>query len=459
MNVPTGSPQSFRSARALHPKAGHARQSSSSSHSSLASQHSVQSAPPVPTVPTQAQPIPMRGAYPVFHHPGEALSPGSKMAEDMAAAVALAQASMRSPHRSPPHSPTGSTGSAVSSIGEMMLGQSPLRPTQPLPENPFEYDAVLGDEAIDELMEAYFDLPLGEQTLGTVPPRRRSSTQPNTPRPTTSPRSAWPAAPAYPPSGYPGPRDIQSIGDVLTQFPLPGELSPNLRTLQLPRHPGLQLSPMLGGGNAQLPAADPHTGPALRSRTNPFADVSQAANAVALTWRGPRSQTFALITTPGTPSYTQDARYFPVDVASSTTQVVEVPPSWAGRVQKMTGREDDPATWCELVFDGFRGMTFFNVSYLHGNNGPVLMYPWQDSPRSGSALRAAQVAPQGATVRDHGGTEVVCGTVEGPSPRRALVRRFYHEFDFTPAHGAVVPADTDQATRATHERHIVCDFL
>ena len=47
-----------------------------------------------------------------------------------------------------------------------------------------------------------------------------------------------------------------------------------------------------------------------------------------------------------------------VYVAPGRSQAVQLSYGWEGRVQKVTGAPADPATWAEIHFDAYLGLTF-----------------------------------------------------------------------------------------------------
>lgn len=227
--------------------------------------------------------------------------------------------------------------------------------------------------------------------------------------------------------------------------------------LSLPRPPG----PMLAEDRPQAPEPTglesfPQARP-LRRRHTVFDAVPRQQNAVGISWAGIGNQKFALITDLQITRRYDHVRSFDFEVAPQGVQIVEVPPAWAGRVQKLTGREDDPATWAELTFDGYKGMTFFNVSYAHGNNGPIVVRDPYSSAQAGCRLKATDVAPYQIMTRDFGNNCVVCATDTGPSYVRTMARRFYREFLHEPHMGSA-DVDDQNGWQATHSKHLFLEY-
>jgi hypothetical protein len=52
-------------------------------------------------------------------------------------------------------------------------------------------------------------------------------------------------------------------------------------------------------------------------------------------------------------------------------QSISLDYGWEGRLQKLSGAPADPATWAEIHFDGYLGMTFCDISLIRGFNGAM----------------------------------------------------------------------------------------
>lgn len=346
---------------------------------------------------------------------------GSKMAEDAAKALRMAE-------RAKLHSPTPIR---PTNLPERQLGgrdaPRPPRPMPPVPsspdtegfgaigaafladrpatEDPFEYDSY--NQEITDITDFY-----NEQT--SYGSETSDSAAGDTPLPWTSREGSY------------GLRE--GSDDVM----LDGSVAGNVATSLL-------------RNRSQM----------VRPKANAFTHVAPTQNALAIFWRGSTPQTFALITL-GTGLHGADDAY-PIEVAGKHTQVVEMPPQWSGRVQRVTGVESDPATRCEIQFGGYRGLTFFGVSYAYGNNGPAVIRSSPSSEEAGSPFRAVDVAPPAISAHDASGHRVVVGTQNVTNQRRLIVHKFYRDF-FDHAEQGAILANDESGIVATRDRHLLIDF-
>lgn len=354
---------------------------------------------------------------------------GSKMAEDTAKALLIAeQARFREtgvplarpapkvpPRQSSkrvdnPYSPQSSPSEAGSSIGRMMLSPTLEQ------EDPFEYTQNMGSEGdVDELTNLYAELgPYQSPSLSQGYPEDAVGSG--------SDRGNLFEEPSYPsmPGMRPGAEDALINGNAVGN--VASSLLRNRSQMVRPKH-------------------------------NAFSQVHPDQNALAIFWRGTVPGRFALISI--SDAGTEDV--FPLEVSAKHTQVLEMPPQWLGRVQRVTGHVSEPATECEVQFGGYRGLNFFGVSYAHGNNGPVVMRSDPSGEQAGSPFLAAQVAPASITQRDSGGVNVVVGTEGVTNQRRLAVCKFYRDFFDHAEQGAIMTGD-ESATVATRDRHLLLDF-
>lgn len=216
-----------------------------------------------------------------------------------------------------------------------------------------------------------------------------------------------------------------------------------------PRHPALK--GFITDAPAVPPApAWPHQAPWPQRIDAPFLSIAPGFNALGIRWNGDKAQAFGLRTD-------GEAAPFRFEIGRTLTQVIEMPRGWSGFVQKITGSLEDPATRAEVTFNSFQDMTVFRVSYVQGNNGPVVARAVTGGAYSGSRFVAAQVAPLDICVLDSGGGRVVCGTLGGVNARREAVRRFYRTFLENPRQGAFDPSD-NSTWQLTPERRLLLEF-
>jgi hypothetical protein len=127
-----------------------------------------------------------------------------------------------------------------------------------------------------------------------------------------------------------------------------------------------------------------------------FAGLPASTNAISIVWHGDKAQTFNF--------YSDVAAFEPqfgdafksVTLQPGTYQTVALPAGFSGRVQKMTGRVDEPATWAEVTFNGYKDMTFFDASYIRGNNGAMVMKMRDNSAIAGTQEDLLSEAPDDA---------------------------------------------------------------
>jgi len=184
--------------------------------------------------------------------------------------------------------------------------------------------------------------------------------------------------------------------------------------------------------------------------------VHQDRCALAIFWRGQDTQTFLIVTDGTGLRGTDDA--FPVTVQANHTQVIEMPLRWMGRIQKVTADPGTPATRCYVAFGGFKTFNFFHVSYVYGNNGPLVARAVPSDVQSGASFRALDVAPPSIMGRAGNQTVYIYPTNTGTSVMRHSVTRFYRNFFSGPQFGAILPEDDAAASQVTRDRHVVLDF-
>jgi len=388
----TGYPPPARSA-------GHGRTLSQTSSQSAHSGISVQSAPNLPT-PT------MEGLMRTI-----AQAPrGSKIAQDAAKALLAAEKERRT-----------RTGVPLSPIPSPRSPHPPPRPEPP--------GARIGARLLDDgLGEDPFelDVPDDVEPEGT---EQGDATPPPTFTAQAGGMGQWPLIPSYPPPVAQNEDGIRQGGyDLL--------IGGQERVLEAVQKPLLLrdseiLPPMLHG-------------------------VPSAQTALAIFWRGPEPQRFAIITDRTGPTGTDDT--FPLTVAGNHTQIIEMPKKWAGFVQRMTDDLNTPATRAHVAFDAYRAFSFFYVSYVHGNNGPVLARAEPGGEQAGSRFMALDVAPPSILGTAPNKTQHIFPTWHGPNHRREAIVRFYRNFFNSPRQGAILSADEADASQVTRDRHIVLDF-
>lgn len=437
MNTPPpGSPNSFRSMRPA-PERGHHRRNSS--HSSVASNLSSAS---MPTLTMQALMQTIAQA-----------PKGSKMAEDAAKALLLAERARSKAtgvpldlqHRSPKPAPASpivapiplrppsrashrSRSDSNSSIGRTMLSPAPLASSLAEEEDPFDLEDFSLDDGGGSVTDRYMTFT---EILG-APYDMHSWVNPP---PTPAPLMPLPPTPSFVPSGPRHPAlSTQGRDHVLYDATIDRDITPVPAITQ-----------DLLRTRSQY----------LRPRKNAFTGVSGEQNAIGIFWRGDRPQQFSLITENVGIQQTDDV--FPIHVAAQNTQVVEIPRQWSGFVQKLSGTPGDPATRCEITFDGYAGMTFFGVTYAYGHNGGVVIRSSPSDVQAGSPFRAAQVAPDSLCTINATGQRVLLGTVNVQPYLQNNLHKFYRDFFETAEQGGIMYDDQANIV-STRNRHLLLDF-
>lgn len=188
-----------------------------------------------------------------------------------------------------------------------------------------------------------------------------------------------------------------------------------------------------------------------------FKDVRPQNSGIAILWHGETPQPFLLTTQRGV-GQTGTDDCFPVNVQPHQAQVIELPRCWQGAIHKQGLGQSGPATTCEVAFNRYQGFTFFKVSYVDGNNGPVVMRAVPSGVEAGSQFRALDVAPIAIMVpRGMGSARAILGTRER-GPQRSAVARFYQEYFQHPRQGAILPDDESSVTQVTRDRCIVLEY-
>ncbi|RYE91811.1 MAG: hypothetical protein EOO77_47675, partial [Oxalobacteraceae bacterium] len=114
-------------------------------------------------------------------------------------------------------------------------------------------------------------------------------------------------------------------------------------------------------------------------------EFGEGPNTIRLANRGPKPENFAFFANAGPFQPDLGAPYATFALSRGGVKKVLLPKAWSGRLQKLSGTSDDAATWGEFAFDGYLGLTFFDVSFVRGNNGGMLMRSADGNVVSGTA--------------------------------------------------------------------------
>lgn len=187
-----------------------------------------------------------------------------------------------------------------------------------------------------------------------------------------------------------------------------------------------------------------------------FTNIAATQNAILIINSGPTTATFSFWENyaPFQPNF--DSAFASVELAASARQVISLPASWSGRVQKMTGRSSDPATWGEVTFDGGYGNTYADVSYIRGYNAPLAITDEANDLNEGSLTDLRLDAPVSDETIDSGGTTDLDAT-EGfdSSTNESVVD--YERASNVGTSAYVINSD-NAATRGVKSKHLIFTF-
>lgn len=186
-----------------------------------------------------------------------------------------------------------------------------------------------------------------------------------------------------------------------------------------------------------------------------FAGVDKTQNAVAIVWHGSSKQTFSLFANAG-PYQPGFGAWKTVEVDPGQSLVVQLPTSWSGRIQKMTGEAADPATWAEFACDQWQGLMFYDASYIRGYNGAIVMRASDGSGSKGSHDDFISEIDPSLLSKDSKGTTVIPATEGYDGSLDKGVIEFYRAHIATSV--AYARNFDDAATGATPDKHLIVDF-
>ncbi len=174
---------------------------------------------------------------------------------------------------------------------------------------------------------------------------------------------------------------------------------------------------------------------------NFFDGIAKEQNAVAVAWHGEGEMTFSFFANAGPYQPNLSEAYKSVTLQSGKSETVQLPHGWSGRVQKMTGAIDSDATWSELTFDGWQGLSWYDVSYIRGYNGACEMY-LSDTPdvRAGSKEDMLKLYPISKQANQARGSAI-------PATEGYDGSIHFDIIDFWRQHNKIYPATTSAAER------------
>jgi len=181
--------------------------------------------------------------------------------------------------------------------------------------------------------------------------------------------------------------------------------------------------------------------------------VPNGANVLTLINRGVAAATIGVFENEASDLPSFNAEQTAV-LAPSATQVVNVAEGWAGRVQKLTGSQSDPATWGEVTFNGYENLMYFDVSYIRGNNGPVVLSDAEGNV-AGTAEDLRGEAPGALHTTDSSGHDVLDATEPFSGGSNGALISFYRSH--SDGNGYVINSDS-QYVRSSNTNAVVAEF-
>ncbi|RYF12788.1 MAG: hypothetical protein EOO40_00345 [Deltaproteobacteria bacterium] len=187
-----------------------------------------------------------------------------------------------------------------------------------------------------------------------------------------------------------------------------------------------------------------------------FAGLDAGTNAMAIVWRGTTPMTFNF--------YADVAAFQPqfgdafktVTLQPNSYQTVTLPQGFSGRLQKMTGRVEEPATWAEVTFNGWKDLTFFDVSYIRGNNGPCVMKMVDNSAISGTQEDFYSQVPADARGVSSTGQPYIKDTEGFDGSLKSDLINFYRQH--VPTNTGYVRNFDDASSKGSASKHMVVAF-
>ncbi|MGI4851304.1 MAG: hypothetical protein ACRYGR_05125 [Janthinobacterium lividum] len=230
--------------------------------------------------------------------------------------------------------------------------------------------------------------------------------------------------------------------------------------MMAPAAPAAPASTTLATQVAPSPSAAATDAPAATAAAGDyFAGIDETHNAVAIVWKGDYDATFNVYANNGPYQPGLGAAYKTVTVKAGSNGLVTLPDSFSGRVQLMSGAQgkaDDDATWAEIAFQQWQGLTFFDISCIRGVNAGLTMAASDGSQTASIPANIMEMAPQNIKIQDSGGKWVIQDT-EGydGSLHQGSIDWLHSQFKISDAY---VRNFEDESTKSTKDRHLTVTF-
>ncbi|CAF4640284.1 unnamed protein product, partial [Rotaria sp. Silwood2] len=141
-----------------------------------------------------------------------------------------------------------------------------------------------------------------------------------------------------------------------------------------------------------------------------------------------------------------------VEVQPHGNQSVILEHGWEGRIQKLSGAANDPATWAEIHFNAWQNMTFADISLIRGYNGSMVFTSSDGTLRTGMTGDLWTDAPNKFKIKDSQGNDVVAPTEPYTGERNDELVAYYRR-KVTEGNGYLIP-DDHGSSHGTGDTHI-----
>jgi hypothetical protein len=141
-----------------------------------------------------------------------------------------------------------------------------------------------------------------------------------------------------------------------------------------------------------------------------------------------------------------------IELQSGENHSIELDHGWEGRVQKLTGASNDPATWAEIHFNGFQNITFADISFIRGYNGSMIFSSTDGSLNTGVDNDLFSDAPNQFKIKDSQGNDVLEATESYTGEQNTDLIAYYRT-KVPDGRGYIIPND-HSSTHGTQDTHI-----
>jgi hypothetical protein len=141
-----------------------------------------------------------------------------------------------------------------------------------------------------------------------------------------------------------------------------------------------------------------------------------------------------------------------IELQPGQSESVELENGWEGRVQKLSGSPNDPATWAEIHFNAFQNMTFADISLIRGYNGSMNFSSTDGTLNTGIKDDLFAGAPNQFKIKDSQGNDVLDATEPYTGGQNGELIAYYRT-KVPEGQGYIVP-DDHPSSHGTQDIHI-----